>query len=111
VQAQVSDQVHKQCIGRIVDVFVERAEQKAAGHSKANGQRNETSLTVNGRAAATAVKELPAVSWRITGRTDGDLIVSADAENGDSAQASVGSIVQVKITDARPLLLRGIVQA
>jgi tRNA-2-methylthio-N6-dimethylallyladenosine synthase len=110
VQAQDSDQVHRQYIGRVVDVFVERAEQKIVRHSPADGQRNGTSLTVNGRATTATLNDAPAVSSHITGRTDGDLIVSAEVEDSEIAQAMVGSIVQVEVTDARPLLLRGSVR-
>jgi tRNA-2-methylthio-N6-dimethylallyladenosine synthase len=114
VQAEVSAQEHEKYIGRTVDVFVERVERAEVRSQRSEvrgpgGQRSGTALTINGqhseRDKSSIVNRQSSIA--LTGRTDGDLIVSA-AVAGDVEPAQlVGQIVPVKIESAVPLLLRG----
>lgn len=89
LQAEVSAEVHRERVGGVESVFVEK---------------------VSGRSAARSGNvELRWAGERIqmSGRTGGDLITVFDLPAGRSPDAFIGTIVPVRIVDSGPLLLRG----
>jgi tRNA-2-methylthio-N6-dimethylallyladenosine synthase len=118
VQAEVSDQISREQVGRSFDVLVEglsRREKKQRGTDVKPG-RGMVDLTVGGRASrlgesppsAVAVDE-SAEPIQFTGRTDGDQIVFFDLDPapGSTPDDLVGSIVRVTIDRAQRLGLFG----
>jgi tRNA-2-methylthio-N6-dimethylallyladenosine synthase len=91
LQAEISVQVHRQWVGRSVDVFVEQVSQLARKQHNANGVQLGW--------------EQPSV--QLSGRTAGDLICVFDVASGENPQGLIGRIVPVEVVDAGPLLLRG----
>jgi tRNA-2-methylthio-N6-dimethylallyladenosine synthase len=112
LQAEVSDSISREQIGRRFPVFVEglsRTEMKKRGTDVKPGA-GMVGITVGGRdPAAVATLELPESAERIqlSGRTDGDLIVFFDAATGERAKKLLGQIVDVEVTGADRLALRG----
>lgn len=109
VQAELSERVGREQVGRTAEVFVEgpsQAEQKRAARSLGGG----VALTIGGRATGAAIAEPPAeaagATTQLSGRTDGDQIVLFDAP-ADRAATLTGSIVRVRIERARHLSLFG----
>lgn len=95
-QAEVSRRVHENWVGRRVEVFVEQiSEQTRKQQLGALGQSANVTL-----------------GWetnpiQLSGRTGGDLITVFDLPAGEAAEALIGSIVEVEVKAASPLLLRG----
>ncbi|MEE9130588.1 MAG: MiaB/RimO family radical SAM methylthiotransferase [Phycisphaerales bacterium] len=93
LQAQISDQVHGEYVGRTVDVFVEKLGQ---GRTKASG----------GFAQPVRLGwERPRV--QVSGRTQGDLITVFDLPEQLEAEDLIGRIIPVRITGSGPLILQG----
>jgi tRNA-2-methylthio-N6-dimethylallyladenosine synthase len=116
LQAGISEEVHREQIGRTVDVFVERVSKLSQSRSKAQMQTGSVALTVSAKSADSSLWEseaegtpTPALPQRIqlSGRTGGDLITVFELPSSASPDALIGRIVPVEITDAGPLLLRG----
>jgi hypothetical protein len=88
---------------------VSRAEMKKRGNDVKPGA-GMISITVGGRdPAAAATLELPESAERVqlSGRTDTDLIVFFEVPTGTEAKRLLGRIIDVRITDADHLALRG----
>ena len=92
VQAGVSARVHAGWVGRTVDVLVDTVRSVP----KANPAPNGVELRW----------ERPVGRWQVVGRTAGDLIVTAPFDAGNPSHL-IGTIVQVQLEAARPLLLLG----
>lgn len=89
LQAEISDAVHAEWIGRTVEVFVERV----------TGRRPTRAGAVE-------------LGWKtpqtqVSGRTGGDLIAVFDLPQDARPESWIGRIVPVRITDSGPLILRG----
>ena len=117
VQAEISDAISRQQVGRTFDVLVEglsRREHKKRGTDVRPGS-GMIELTVGGRASHAAVLDLetdPGQSVQLSGRTEGDQIVFFDAAAQadpatNPAEHPVGQIVRVHITSAERLALHG----
>lgn len=124
VQAEVSDAISREQMGRSFDVLVEglsRREKKQRGSDIKPG-RGMIELTVGGRGSRVVLQDKRvddsevAVSAsgdsgpvQLSGRTDGDLIVLFDHEPADGVRAEdlIGSIVRVRITNGERLSLHG----
>jgi tRNA-2-methylthio-N6-dimethylallyladenosine synthase len=89
LQAEVSAGVHAEHVGRVEPVFV----------TKVSGRGPARSGNVELRWGPERVQ--------MSGRTPGDLITVFDLPEGRSAEDLIGSIVPVRITASRPLLLEG----
>lgn len=122
VQAEISDAISREQVGRTFDVFVEglsKRSLKRAGLSGGEIRRGgSVSLTVGGRTLpdgadgpATAEAAEPSQPIQLSGRTDGDLIVFFDLPRGRSADDLIGSILPVRIATADRLSLHGEVRA
>lgn len=120
VQAEVSDEISREQVGRSFEVLVEglsRREKKQRGTDTKPG-RGMVDLTVGGRASRIAVAE-PAPTTvaaadsagpiQFTGRTDGDQIVFFEVtpEPGRRPDDLIGSIVRVGVDRAERLGLFG----
>jgi tRNA-2-methylthio-N6-dimethylallyladenosine synthase len=90
LQLDVSEEVHREQVGKTFDVLIEGVSEKG---------RRETGGGVELR------WQSPTATVQLSGRTTGDLIVMFDAP-GDAA-GLVGQIVPVKINSAKPLALFG----
>ena len=106
IQAQVSDVIHREQVGKTLRVFVESVSVKEQKKQKAiNAAAPNIELGWKQSSPSTSTSILapaPAATTQLTGRTDGDLIVMFD---GDASL--VGSIVEVKIHRHTPLTLFG----
>lgn len=100
LQSEVSHAVHRNMIGRCVDVFVE----SFRAHSVAARAAHEHVELKWERKAEAAVAR---TNVQLVGRTGGDLITAFDLPRGVEPASAVGTIMRVKVTDARPLLLVG----
>ncbi|MFG0326499.1 MAG: MiaB/RimO family radical SAM methylthiotransferase [Phycisphaerales bacterium JB037] len=117
VQAEISDAISREQVGRTFEVFIEglsKKSLKARGMTKSQIRKaGSVALTVGGRdldAAADQVDETEPSSRepiQLSGRTDGDLIVFLDCPAGRSPDDLIGSIVPVRITGADRLSLTG----
>jgi tRNA-2-methylthio-N6-dimethylallyladenosine synthase len=107
VQNEVGERVHRQWVGRTVDVFVQRAHDGQPGGSKAAGGKVELGWERNGTGNGQVHQAAEARTPRMTGRTGGDLIVSFDLPAGYEAGGMVGNVVPVAVTGSGPLLLTG----
>lgn len=123
VQAEISDAIAREQVGREVEVFVEGpSKQQMKREGMTTGQIRKAggavTLTVGGRDPAadldpghapTATAEINgAASVQLSGRTDGDLIVFFEAPR-EAAARLAGEMVRVRITEADRLSLHGIV--
>ncbi|MCL4221764.1 MAG: radical SAM protein [Phycisphaerales bacterium] len=125
VQAEVSDAVSREQVGRTFDVMIEgisRRERKRRGVDvKPGGGMIE--LTVGGRSSAAAVLAEAAAdasglngqgeSVQLSGRTDGDQIVFIELAPHESSRAEglIGHIARVSIDRAERLSLFGRLEA
>ncbi|MEM9084098.1 MAG: hypothetical protein AAGB34_10925, partial [Planctomycetota bacterium] len=107
LQSQHSNEISHQQIGSTLSVFVEGLSKRE--RKRAPKPANAVALTLAGRTmndvpmvAATSAKRP-----QLSGRTDGDLIVCFDCPEGKAPDDLVGSIVNVRITDAHQLTLQG----
>ncbi len=123
VQADISDAISREQVGRTFDVFVEGLSKrtlKSQGMSKSEiRKQNAVSLTVSAPSAASGSASnggtgVPPVRTadtptrpQLTGRTDGDLIVFFDTPEGASPDDLVGRILAVRIERADRLSLHG----
>jgi tRNA-2-methylthio-N6-dimethylallyladenosine synthase len=115
MQAEISDSIAQEQIGREFDVFVEglsRREHKKRGTDVKPGS-GMVGITINGAASKAPVavlEEAPAgESVQMSGRTDGDLIVFFDVPSDGEKRPSdyIGQMVRAKITAADRLNLNG----
>lgn len=112
LQSEISESIGLEQVGSRCSVMVEgvsRAEMKKRGNDVKPGA-GMISITVGGRdPAAAATLELPESAERVqlSGRTDTDLIVFFEVPTGTEAKRLLGRIVDVRITDADHLALRG----
>jgi tRNA-2-methylthio-N6-dimethylallyladenosine synthase len=90
LQARISAEVHREHVGTVVPVFVERESERSAA-------RNGNNVELGWEAGRI----------QMSGRTAGDLIAVFDLPAGDEPAAWLGRIVDLEITGAGPLLLRG----
>ncbi|MCC6581791.1 MAG: MiaB/RimO family radical SAM methylthiotransferase [Phycisphaeraceae bacterium] len=90
LQSMISAEIHQQCVGRTVRVFVESISRKT--RKRRNAADPSVELTW----------EKPEEIAQLSGRTDGDLIVMFDGD-----ESLIGSIVDVEIDKAAPLTLFG----
>jgi len=125
IQNETSRRVHAAWIGRTVEVFF--SDVRAP---RDHGNRGASSAPLATAVKPASVMELPQFSagskigagalhtpytetvdsgskcWQAVGRTSGDLICSAFAEDEDSAIRMVGRIEKMRIIASSPLLLR-----
>lgn len=121
VQAEISDAIAREQVGREVEVFVEGpSKQQLKREGMTTGQIRKAGgavmLTVGGRDPAgdldpghapTAIAEINgSASVQLSGRTDGDLIVFFEASR-EAAARLTGEMVRVRITEADRLSLHG----
>ncbi|MEE9296958.1 MAG: hypothetical protein V3W34_18595, partial [Phycisphaerae bacterium] len=95
LQAQISDQVHREYIGQTVDVFVEKIGQR----------RTRRSVGFPGAPGVRLGWARPRV--QVSGRTAGDLITVFDVPEQMEAEDLIGRIISVRITGSGPLILQG----
>jgi len=112
LQAEISDAVGKEQIGRTFEVMVEgpsrKAKQKAGATMGELRASKAITLTIGGQdpsALATAEPDENG-AVQMSSRTDGDLIVFFDAP-AEEARALTGSIATVRVTHADRLSLQG----
>ncbi len=103
IQAENSNEIHREQVGKTVRVFVESMSVKEQKKQKAINAAAPNIELGWSRPLAASLPTLaePPIS-QLTGRTDGDLIVMFDGD-----PALVGSIVEVKVDRHSPLTLFG----
>lgn len=115
MQADISDSIAQEQIGREFDVFVEglsRREHKKRGTDIKPGS-GMVGITINGAASKAPVAVLDETpvgeTVQLSGRTDGDLIVFFDVPSDGEKKPSdyIGQMVRAKITAADRLNLNG----
>ena len=129
LQSKISDEISREQIGRVFDVFVEGVSRKALqkkgmSHGEIRKAHGAVALTVAGKSVSGEEDEgcssgacSTGASWvtdadgdsgpvQLSGRTDGDNIVFFDVP-GDAA-AYVGRVVRVRVTGADRLSLQGV---
>lgn len=115
MQADISDSIAQEQIGREFDVFVEglsRREHKKRGTDIKPGS-GMVGITINGAASKAPVAVLDEApvgeTVQLSGRTDGDLIVFFDVPSDGEKKPSdyIGQMVRAKITAADRLNLNG----
>jgi len=124
VQAEISEQIGKEQVGREFDVLIEgfsRRERKRRGEDTKVG-KGMVSLTVGGRKSllgggdsSPATEDVSASrsgsegTVQLAARTDGDLIVHLDipADHPTPADDLIGTMARVRITDASGLTCDG----
>jgi tRNA-2-methylthio-N6-dimethylallyladenosine synthase len=94
LQAEVSDAVHREQIGREVNVFVEQV----TGRSRRRPGGVELGWEPDGGGREVV---------QMSGRTGGDLITVFDLPEGRDPETLIGAICPIRVTGAGPLLLRG----
>jgi len=98
LQAEISAAVHREWVGRTVEVFVEQESQLSAKRSGGSGGGGRVELGW----------EQPAEPQvQLSGRTAGDLITVFDAPEGEDPASLIGRLVRVHVDNSGPLLLRG----
>ena len=98
LQARISEGVHAEQVGRVVEVFVEGVSRKSP----------------TGPVGAGGVElawEQPAQRVQMSGRTSGDLIVVFDLPPAVSPGDLEGRIVPIRVHGAAALVLRGCLEA
>ncbi|MCK4873307.1 MAG: MiaB/RimO family radical SAM methylthiotransferase [Phycisphaerales bacterium] len=107
VQAEISDAVANEQIGKTMDVLVEGAS-KRTRKARGDDRSGNVTLTVEGRAhdQRSDGDESSDAAVQLSGRSDGDLIVIFDGD-----EALQGTIIPVQITGARMLTLFGTLEA
>ena len=109
LQSEISLEVHRAMIGETVEVFVESVSE----HRSAPEVRDDRFAGANGielrweRQRRSEGERNARVQHQLVGRTGGDLIAAFPAPPDVPARSLVGEIVNVRILDARPLLLNG----
>ncbi len=121
VQAEISDSISREQVGREFDVLFEglsRAERKKRGVDVKPGT-GMVALTVSAAENAAGFEDPPAPARprggpledagpvQLAGRTDGDLIVHVDVPGESEAEALIGTIGRVRITGGGGLSLTG----
>ena len=115
MQADISDSIAREQVGREFDVFVEglsRREHKKRGTDVKPGS-GMVGITINGAASKAPVAVLDEApigeTVQLSGRTDGDLIVFFDVPSDGPTKPSdyIGQMVRAKITAADRLNLNG----
>ena len=119
VQAEISDAISQEQVGRTFDVFVEglsKHELRSQGFTKSDIRKhNAVSLTVSARSeredqsddGCSGVATAPEQSVQLCGRTDTDLIVFFDSPTGVNPDALLGRTLHVSIDRADRLSLFG----
>lgn len=110
IQNRISREVHAECVGKTVRVFVEsvsdRQSRQRAAAARPTPASNVTlgweKVSSHGNAAIVAIPADESKIVQMAGRTDGDLIVCFDGD-----ESLKGQIVNVKITSSLPLTLMG----
>ncbi len=109
VQGRISEEIHREQIGREVEVFVEgvsKQQRKRDGETKAQIRKSgAVTLTVGGREPGVRAEagEAGGGVVQLSGRTDGDLIVFFDADDA----SLVGRMVRVRVESANERSLTG----
>ncbi len=115
MQADISDSIAREQVGREFDVFVEglsRREHKKRGTDVKPGS-GMVGITINGAASKAPVAVLDETpvgeTVQLSGRTDGDLIVFFDVPSDGPTKPIdyIGQMVRAKITAADRLNLNG----
>ncbi len=129
VQAEVSDAIAREQVGKEYDILIEGpSKQQRKREGLSHGDIRKTSgaiaLTIGGKsvdaARSGAVAELETddepglaapssgadTTMQLAGRTDGDLIVFVDARKHEQASL-IGQVVRVRVVSAEGLSLRG----
>jgi tRNA-2-methylthio-N6-dimethylallyladenosine synthase len=118
VQAEISDAIAREQVGREVEVFVEGAskqqlKREGLSHGQIRKAGGAVTLTVGGREPAAhdgdsrvAMLDSEADTVQLSGRTDTDLIVFFDAPASDRERLT-GVMTRVRVTEAGGLSLRG----
>ncbi len=98
LQARISEAVHAEQVGRVVEVFVEGSSPKARAAAAGGG-------------GVELGWERPPARVQMSGRTAGDLITVFDLPPGYSAGQVEGQILPVRVTAAGTLVLYGLLEA
>jgi tRNA-2-methylthio-N6-dimethylallyladenosine synthase len=114
LQAEVSREVHAREVGRTLPVLFDRVGSiplERRSDMTAAGSGGGVELRVSGRRATDdsmpRARGEASRQWQALGRTAGDLIVAVDVEDEIAAEAMRGRILEVEVTAAEALLLRG----
>lgn len=132
VQSEVSTAVHRQWVGRTVEVLVEGPSKAASDRAEddeplvsAASEPNRVELRILGAAPERATRRggSPAAtpgpgdasspsapSVQMVGRTPGDLITFFDCPPGMDPESCRGRILRVRVTGSASLLLQGLVE-
>jgi tRNA-2-methylthio-N6-dimethylallyladenosine synthase len=117
VQAEISDQISREQVGRRFDVLVEGLSVREQKLRRRAAQREPgaAALTIAGRSivrSEPSVLEQPVPSGpvQVSGRTEGDLIVLMDATDEAAASSMLGRVVRVQIESASSLALHGSIE-
>lgn len=94
-QAQVSRSVHEGWVGKRVEVFVEQVSEQTRKQQAGGGIGRNVTLGWEKS------------SIQLSGRTGGDLITVFDLPSDLAPEAMIGSLVEVDVYAASPLLLKG----
>ncbi len=94
LQAEISAEVHRELVGRHVDVFVE----KISPHELKQSNGIDPQVQLGWESSRI----------QLSGRTEGDLITVFDAKDEKEANEMIGRIVRVKVTASGPLILQGV---
>ncbi|MCG3122636.1 MAG: tRNA-2-methylthio-N(6)-dimethylallyladenosine synthase [Phycisphaerales bacterium] len=116
LQAEVSDEISREQIGREFSVLVEglsrkQAKRQARARENVGAESGLVALTVSGRSPAAEPETQPEPAEdqavQFSGRTDGDQIVFLDVPAGSfrngAGESLIGRIVRVRVTGARVL--------
>jgi tRNA-2-methylthio-N6-dimethylallyladenosine synthase len=103
IQSETSARVHAQWVGRRVPVLFDGV--RGAQPAPIAAPAGVVELRVAGASLPDSGPN-PA-RWQSVGRTMGDLIVSVPARDEQDAQARLGTVREVLLRAAQPLLLRG----
>jgi tRNA-2-methylthio-N6-dimethylallyladenosine synthase len=107
VQQGISEEVGREQVGKVVEVFVQgvSAVQRKRERASAGG----VPVTVGGRElrAEAPESDTGGTAVQLTGRTEGDLIVVFECPEGTSGEDWVGRVVPVKVESGFLLTLSG----
>lgn len=112
VQQTISEEVGREQIGKLVDVFVQGMSATQRKRERARTAPEGVAITFDGRKIEQSdpinADQAPAV--QLSGRTEGDLIVVFDCPERTSPGDWVGKVVPVAIESASLLTLSGSIQ-
>ncbi|MDY7110629.1 MAG: MiaB/RimO family radical SAM methylthiotransferase [Planctomycetota bacterium] len=104
LQSGISAEVHRAFIGRTIPILVERVSVKSPRRGGSVELRWEQRAAAGGPGRGTPA---PQAAVQMSGRSPEDLITVFDLPENVAEEELIGRIVPVRITGARPLLLRG----